>query len=209
MREVGTGEGIRPGRLGGLDEDKQTAGVRYRDLVTRKPGLLHKIRPPNQQSTWGSGSGSGSLTSALVPYSRGVQERAPPLRSRDEVQEEEEDDGSEVGSALDEAKRGARGQSHRTLQRIDYFFYNRRKSPRGSEVKSIAQAGGNAMQRSRVLRRRRWVGWFLVRRVSDPAAGKTTRDGGSFAAGEGKTMIFGKRAQLVAITSSSTRLLCW
>ena len=147
MREVGTGEGIRPGRLGGLDEDKQTAGVRYRDLVTRKTrGLLHKIRPPNQQSTWGSGS--GSLTSALVPYSRGVQERAPPLRSaplRSATRSGRRKRTTGVRWAAHWMKRGRRGQSHRTPQRIDYF-YNRRKSPRGSEVKSIAQAGGNAMQ---------------------------------------------------------------
>jgi hypothetical protein len=54
--------------------------------------------------------------------SRGVQERAPPLR--DEGEEEEDDDGGEAGRPPDEAKR----------TRLQTYNNNRRENPGGGSA---------------------------------------------------------------------------
>jgi hypothetical protein len=82
MGEVGGGGWMR------ADCWHETSRPRTKKI--RASTLLHKIRPRNQQPTWGS----VSLTSAPVPCRPGTRASTP---LRDEGEEEEEDDGSEVG----------------------------------------------------------------------------------------------------------------
>lgn len=95
---------MRGGYWGG-----QTAGVRYRNRRRScySTSSDHRISNPR---------GSGSLTSALAPCLPGARASTP---LRDESEDEEEDDGSEVRWAAHRMKRGtgAMGwgrQSHRS-----------------------------------------------------------------------------------------------
>jgi len=114
----------------------------------------------------GLGLGLTHLRSCPVLPCRPGTRASAPLRDEGE-EEEEEVDGTEVGSAPDdEARRKGLVTPH--PQRIEY--YNRRKSPRGCEVKS-AQAGCNAMRCNIAEAEVEWRG-FLSAGSLTPLLGK-------------------------------------